>query len=48
MASHNTGAASRSVTAYGPNTDPTIYTYGEFHQQSENLYDNAVAALADL
>jgi hypothetical protein len=37
-----------TMNAYGANPDRSIYTYGEFHQKGENLYDNAVAALADL
>lgn len=37
-----------TMGAYGSSTDRTIYTYGEFLQEGANLYDNAVASLADL
>jgi hypothetical protein len=37
-----------TANAYGANADRSIYTYGEFLQVGDNLYDNAVAALADL
>lgn len=37
-----------TMGAYGVSTDRTIYTYGEFLQEGANLFDNALATLADL